>query len=179
MHTIFKFINGLNRWIRNFVWIRDVNKVGLVIIKWNFGGSSKHDGGLQVLNLQVKNKAYLLRLAWDFAYTNMPWSNIIVSSSHSSFIWPDINEYYDIVLHNNFWTVESGDQINLWNDLCYFFKCIYFITGVPCLERISLTSTIVDCWNDSGWYLSPNNCRHPYIHYKSFGALGLVCDILN
>jgi len=86
MHTIFKFINGLNRWIRNFVWIRDVNKVGLVIIKWNFGGSSKHDGGLQVLNLQVKNKAYLLRLAWDFAYTNMPWSNIIVSSSHSSFI---------------------------------------------------------------------------------------------
>jgi len=72
-------LKDINIWIRNFVWTGDVNKAGLVSVKWNPSCSSKQDGGLQVLNLQVENKAYLLLLwlAWDFTYSNMPWSIIM------------------------------------------------------------------------------------------------------
>jgi len=39
----------------------------------------KLEGGLHVVNIHVENKAYLLRLAWDFSYSFMPWAFLMRS----------------------------------------------------------------------------------------------------
>jgi len=78
---------------------------------------------LKVLNLSVENKYYLFRLAWNFTYSDMPWSTLMcakflkskylkVPSCHSSSIWPNMNEYYNIVLENTFYTTGRGDWVN-------------------------------------------------------------------
>lgn len=56
----------------NFIWIGDINMQPLVSVKWQSLSSSKQ-GGLQVLNIFEENKASVLRLAGDFACSNMPW----------------------------------------------------------------------------------------------------------
>jgi len=122
----------------------------------------------------VENKAYLLWLAWDFAYNNMSWSilmrvislksNYLKIPYHSSSIWHDINEYYDILLDNKL--------------LCYS-KCIYLIVGVPYLERISLISTIVNGWNNSGSYISFDLGRNPDIHSIKHLIISYLLDVPN
>jgi len=45
-------------------------------VSWKSVCASKKNRGLQVLDLQMENKAYLLRLAWDLAYS-LPWSTLM------------------------------------------------------------------------------------------------------
>jgi len=45
----------------------------LITIKWSLIYSSKLEGGLQVMNIHAENNVFLLRLAWDFSYSLMPW----------------------------------------------------------------------------------------------------------
>jgi len=71
----------------------------------------------------VLSKFVSLGLAWDFTYSIMSWSIIMYAKFlkyrylkypyyHSSSSWPNINEYYNIILDNTFCTTRRGDQIN-------------------------------------------------------------------
>jgi len=101
----------VDKWVRNVIWTGDINKQGFVTVNW--GTICKSKGGLQVVNFQLKNKAYLLRLAWDFAYNYRPWTSLMkarflknkyqrVGSFFSSSIWPGINDWYDVILEHTF-----------------------------------------------------------------------------
>jgi len=57
--------------------ISDINKQGSVIVNWVTICNPKSEGGVQVVNSQLENKAYLLRLAWDFAYNYRPWISLM------------------------------------------------------------------------------------------------------
>ena len=46
-------------------------------INWGTICNLKSEGGLQVVNFQFENKAYLLRLAWDFTYNYRPWNSLM------------------------------------------------------------------------------------------------------
>jgi len=70
----------------------------------------------QQINFQLENKVYLLRLAWDFAYSYRPWTSLMkarflknkyqrVGSFFSSSMWPGINDLYGVILEHTFWTV--------------------------------------------------------------------------
>jgi len=93
----------VDKWVRNFIWIGDINEQGSVIINWGTICNPKSEGGLEVVNFQLENKAYLLRLAWDFTYNYPPWISLMkawflkskyqrVGSLFSSSIWPGIND---------------------------------------------------------------------------------------
>jgi len=69
-----------------------------------------------------------------------------VGSFSSSSIWLGINDWYDVILERTFCVVGRGDNINFWNDLWCFEKCISLLAGVPYAERIKLKATVAQGW---------------------------------
>jgi len=99
----------VDKWVRNFIWAGDINKKGFVTVNWGTISNLNSKGGLQVINFQLENKAYLLRFAWEFTYNYRPWISLMkarflkskyprVGSFFSSSIWPGINDWYDVIL---------------------------------------------------------------------------------
>jgi len=67
-------INQVEEWFRNFIWIGDIlkkKKKGIVTVNWDTI-CSLENGGLKIINLCHENNAYLLKLAWNFVYSNKP-----------------------------------------------------------------------------------------------------------
>jgi len=54
-------------------------KIGTV--KWFILCSYKVKSGLQVTNIQLENKAYMLCLPWDFGYDKITWVELMRSVS--------------------------------------------------------------------------------------------------
>jgi len=46
-------------------------------VNWDTICSPIENGGLKIINLRHENNAYLLKLAWNFAYSNKPWSFLL------------------------------------------------------------------------------------------------------
>jgi len=124
--TTFRFIGDpptFLRMVKNFIWTGDINKQDFVTINWSIICNTKSEGGLQVVNFQLKIKAYHLRLAWDFAYNYHSLISLMkarflkfkyqrVWSFFSSSIWLDINDWYDVILEHIFFIIRRGDNIN-------------------------------------------------------------------
>jgi len=49
-------------------------KKDIVTVNWDMIFSPIENGGLKIINLHHKNKVYLLKLAWNFVYSNKSWS---------------------------------------------------------------------------------------------------------
>ena len=62
---------------RNFIWTGNILKKGITIVNWATICSSLENRGLKIINLHRENNAYLLKLAWNFAYSNKPWSSLL------------------------------------------------------------------------------------------------------
>ena len=46
-------------------------------MNWNTICSPIENGGLKIINLRHENNVYLLKFAWKFAYSNIPWSFLL------------------------------------------------------------------------------------------------------
>jgi len=52
-------------------------KKGIKIVNWaKICSPLKHEG-LKIINLHHENNVYLLKLAWNFAYSNKSWSLLL------------------------------------------------------------------------------------------------------
>jgi len=80
-------------------------------------------GGLKIINLHHENKTYLLKIAWNFAYSNRPWSILlkarVLKSKYefrmvyrSSSFWPGIKQFYSTILNYTSWIVGTTSFIN-------------------------------------------------------------------
>jgi len=67
----------IDKWVRNFILKSDIDKQDFVIVNWDTIFNPESEGGLQVVNFHLENKAYLLRLAWNFAYNYCYWISLI------------------------------------------------------------------------------------------------------
>ena len=66
-------LKQVEQWCRYFIWTGDIWKKGITTINWATLCSPFENGGLKIINLHHENNAYLLKLAWNFAYSNRPW----------------------------------------------------------------------------------------------------------
>ena len=48
----------------------DILKKGITTVNWATICSPLENGGLKIINLRHENNAYLLKFAWNFAYSN-------------------------------------------------------------------------------------------------------------
>jgi len=56
-------LKQVEQWSRNFIWIGEIMKKGIVTINWAKICSPLENGGLKINNLQYENNAYLLKLS--------------------------------------------------------------------------------------------------------------------
>jgi len=52
-------------------------KKGIATLNWATICSPLENRGFKIINLHHENYAYLLKLAWNFAYSNRPWSLLL------------------------------------------------------------------------------------------------------
>jgi len=75
---------------------------------------------MQVVNIDVKSKSYLLKLIWYFSYSFMHcvlliWARLLKTKykkfvmCKSSSIWPNISNCYYTILNNIDLTISNGD----------------------------------------------------------------------
>ena len=65
-------LNQVEQWCQNFFWTGDIMKKGTVTVNWDKIYSPFENGDLKIINLHHENNSYLLKLAWNFAYSNRP-----------------------------------------------------------------------------------------------------------
>ena len=71
-------LKRVEQWCRNFIWTSDIlEKKGIATVNWTKICSPLENGGLKIINLHHESNAYLLKLAWNFAYSNKPWSLLL------------------------------------------------------------------------------------------------------
>ena len=63
-------LKQVEQWCRNFIWTGAILKKSITIVNWAMICSPLENGGLKIINLHHENNAYLLKLAWNFAYSN-------------------------------------------------------------------------------------------------------------
>ena len=117
-------------------------------------------GGLKIINLHHENNAYLLMFAWNFAYSNKPWSFLLKAKVfkskykdkmvyRSSSIWPGIKQFYDTIFYHTYWTVDTGTFINFWNDKWCFTTSLSNIVGLP--DGASFQDIVSQFWTSCDW----------------------------
>jgi len=85
-------------------------------VNWDKICSPVENGGLKIINLRHENNAYLFKFAWNFSYSNKPWSFLlkarVLKSKYdfrmvyrSSSLWPEIKQFYFTILNYISWTV--------------------------------------------------------------------------
>jgi len=70
-------LKQVEQWCRNFIWTEDILKTDTTTVNWDTICSPVENGGLNIINLHHENNAYLLKFAWNFTYSNKPWSFLV------------------------------------------------------------------------------------------------------
>ena len=92
-------------------------------MNWDTLCSPLENGSLKVINLRHKNNAYLLKLFWNFAYSNRSWSLLlkvrVLKSKYKfrmiyrfSSLWLVIKQFYSIIFDYTSWTIDTCSFIN-------------------------------------------------------------------
>jgi len=129
-------------------------------VNWDTICSSFENGGWKIINLRHENNAYLLKLAWNFVYSNRHWSFLlkarVLKSKYefrmiyrSSSLWPGIKQFYSIILDYTSWTLVTGTFINFWNDKWCFTTSLINIAGL--FDGASILNTVSQFWIGCDW----------------------------
>jgi len=150
----------------------DIMKKGISTINWTTICSPLENGGLKIINLHHENNAYLLKLFWNFAYSNKSWSlllkaNVLKSKYvfkmvyRSSSFWPEIKQFYSTLLDYTSWTVGTGSFINFWNDKWCSTTPLAHIAGLS--DDISILDTVSQFWIGHNWNISLSLQHVPHL----------------
>jgi len=135
-------------------------KKGIATVNWDTICSPFENGGLKIINLHHENNAYLLKLAWNFAYNNKPWSLLykarVLKSKYkfrmvyrSSSLWPGIKQLYSTILDYTSWIVGTSSFINFWNDKLCAPTSLANIAGLS--NGASIPDTVSQFWTGGDW----------------------------
>jgi len=78
-------LKQVEQWCQNFIWTSDILKKGIIIVNWDTICSPFENGGLKIINLRHENNAYLLKLTWNFAYSNRSQQILVFSPESQGF----------------------------------------------------------------------------------------------
>ena len=161
-------IKQVEQWCQNFIWTGNILKKGIATVNWGKICSHLEDGGLNIINLHHENNAYLLKLAWNFAYSDKPWSLLlkarVLKSKYefrtvyrSSSLWPGIKQFYSTILDYTSWTVGTSSFINFWNDKWCSTTSLANIAGLS--DGVSIPDTVSQFWTSCDWNI-PFSLQH-------------------
>ena len=119
-------LREIEKWIKNFIWIGDINKRKLVTVAWKKVCVDTEEGGLGIRSLICLNQATNLRLCWELLNSEEQWAEILRSRAirgnsciqHHIFssIWSGAKNQFNIVKENTTWIIGNGKSINFSKD---------------------------------------------------------------
>jgi len=126
---------------------------------------------LKIINLHHEYNAYLLKLAWNFAYNNT-WSLLlkamVLKSKYefrmvyrSSSLWPVIKQFYSTILDYTYWTVSTSSLINFWNDKWCGTSSLTNIVGLS--DGASIPGTVSQFWVGDDWKIPLSLQQMPHL----------------
>jgi len=127
---------------------------------------------LKIINLHYKNNAYLLKLAWNFAYSNRPWCLLlkvkVLKSKYelrmvyrSSSLWLGIKQFYSTILDYTSWTIATCSFINFWNDNWCSTTSLTHTAGIS--NGFNIPDTISQFWTGCDWNISLSLQHMPHL----------------
>ncbi|XP_042484235.1 uncharacterized protein LOC122064574 [Macadamia integrifolia] len=101
-------INTLERWMRNFVWTREVDNAKKIVINWDQCCKPKEEGGLGLRRLRDINKTMLCKSAWRIKTEESMASSFLRArfldregipkkGFRKSSIWPGLRKIWDYI----------------------------------------------------------------------------------
>ena len=66
-------LKQVEQWNINFIWTCDIMKKDITTFNWAKIFSPLENDALKIINLLHENNAYLLKLSWNFSYSNKAW----------------------------------------------------------------------------------------------------------
>lgn len=115
-------LKTMDGWIRNFVWLGDVDTRKIITVARKTVCSPTCDGGLGLKSIASINKAAVLKLSWEILYLDSQWSsflrfgfirnNVPVTYHIRSSIIPAIKYHLTAIKDNTTWILGDGRSIN-------------------------------------------------------------------
>lgn len=97
-----QILHKIQMWISNFIWMRDSQKRGLIMLNWMDAYKPKEEKVLGLRSLHEINMAGMVKLAWNFLNGKNQWCEIVsarynrtgrpIQHHKSSSVWPRIKE---------------------------------------------------------------------------------------
>jgi len=134
---------------------------------------------LNIINFRHENNTYLLKFAWNFAYSSRPWSFLlkakVLKSKYefrmvyrTSSLWPGIKQFYSTILDYTSWTVGTSTFINFWNDKWCSTTSLANIAGFS--DGASISDTDSQFWTSCDWNIPLSLQQMP--HFLIISWLG-------
>jgi hypothetical protein len=116
---------------KQFLWADKEDKIqGKCLANWDMVCRPKDQGGLNVINLRIHNKALMMKNLHKF-YNNhdVPWVHLLKQAHYSnglaphacspkgSFWWKDCMKHIDLFREHTICSAHKGDSILFWKDL--------------------------------------------------------------
>ncbi|XP_026434040.1 uncharacterized protein LOC113331560 [Papaver somniferum] len=114
--------------IRNFLWYGDPSARKTITLKWEKTCSPIEEGGLGIRQLEVINRAMLMKLCWKIQNGKNEWAKFFqgkfqdkngnwIEYYKKSSIWPGIKWVAADVFDHSRCLVGDGKNISVWNDI--------------------------------------------------------------
>lgn len=151
-------LNLLDRWIRNFIWARDIYTKKVVTVAWHRVCKPVAEGGLGIRNIKSINRAGRLKLSWEFMGSDSQWCHVLkaraLRNDHpvrhhiTSSIWAGIRDNLELIKTNSSWQIGNGTMVNFWNDT-WLSRPITELIGIPSTSE--LKATVSDFMVNGSW----------------------------
>uniref|UniRef100_A0A803P465 Reverse transcriptase domain-containing protein n=1 Tax=Cannabis sativa TaxID=3483 RepID=A0A803P465_CANSA len=167
---------ALEKMMRDFLWEGSESSGGEHLVAWDEVCRPRHEGGLGIGRLELRNKSLLMKWLWRFPLEqNSLWHRVVVSrygradnlwdSKKGSRLspkgpWRDISDLYDEFLGLVHFKLGRGDRIRFWEDV--WIDDYPLVSAFPDLAVISegrntpIKELIVDEGLPGGWVESWN-----------------------
>ena len=127
---------------RRFIWSGAGSQRKLSLVNWNNICRPKSNGGLGFKDMEIMNKALLMKVAWDvFINPSKLCSQVLISkyvvpsdmpitnvpTKNGSYLWRSIGKIWKDFQKGLHWSIGNGQRVKFWDD-------IWVINGDPLIN---------------------------------------------
>lgn len=119
-------LKTIERWIRNFIWVGEIDKRKMVIVAWHKCCRHFDEGGLAIRSLLTLNEASNLKRCWDMTNSKDQWAALIrqrvmrddkhINYAIYSSLWSSMKGSFGDVKENSTWVFGNGRSIKFCLD---------------------------------------------------------------
>ncbi|KAH9735402.1 putative ribonuclease H protein [Citrus sinensis] len=164
---------------KKFIWSGANPQRKMSLVSWDKVCQPKSCGGLGLKNLEVMNKALLMKVGWNLISSpNSLWTRVLLTkyglnkenlpsvlpTKNGSYLWKSIGKVWKDTIMGIQWNIGNGKKVRFWWD-CWVTKAqpllVHALAPIPA-EIINKTAAeFVDAQGNWNWvtfsHLLPNN----------------------